>query len=288
MNRSDAKRTILQMFRKSLMVQSDVPGPHVVDNEPLLARWSQGSLGPAERETLVSHLAACAECREVVERMLEAGALELPEVAVEEPVTLDRRSLWRSPAVWVLAAAAAVLLMIMPRWFFPDRTTELAMSLSLQDFGYALDGRSYGKTDLPVPSAERAHRLRELTEALADRPQDGKLLLEYGCLLLQEGRAADARRPFEAAVVLEPRNVYALTGLGVTLYELRQYQEARQAFQQAASLDPQRLVTQLNAAICLERLGLHDLAVPYWKRAYQLANQPTLRAGIQQMLTTGN
>ena len=69
----------------------DAPGngPHPVDDDDLLNRWSMGDLDEQEQNSLVDHLAHCSDCRMIVASMLETGSLVLPEVKADSPERKD-------------------------------------------------------------------------------------------------------------------------------------------------------------------------------------------------------
>ncbi|MCA9005525.1 MAG: tetratricopeptide repeat protein [Planctomycetaceae bacterium] len=73
----------------SARLQDVVGGPHLVDDDRLLNRWSMGALTKEEEEFLQSHLAQCAECRAIILNLLETGSLTLPGV---EESSLPRQS----------------------------------------------------------------------------------------------------------------------------------------------------------------------------------------------------
>jgi tetratricopeptide (TPR) repeat protein len=93
----------------------------------------------------------------------------------------------------------------------------------------------------------------ELDIALASAPNDPRVLLWKGLLLLQEPRADQARSSLEEAVDafgrvldLDPENYQAQRALGECLGALRMYAAADLAFQRAIRLQPDRLPAYLN------------------------------------------
>ena len=71
-----------------------------------LAAFVEGRLEGAERERVVTHLSACAECRRTVAHMGRALASgELPQVGRSAAA----RSRWQSPRVWVPLAASVLI-----------------------------------------------------------------------------------------------------------------------------------------------------------------------------------
>ena len=53
-------------------------GPHVADDDELLARWSAGYLSAAECRGITDHLAHCRRCSAQVAGMIQCGALAPP------------------------------------------------------------------------------------------------------------------------------------------------------------------------------------------------------------------
>ncbi|RAK59725.1 hypothetical protein DJ021_07865 [Phenylobacterium hankyongense] len=79
-----------------------------------------------------------------------------------------------------------------------------------------------------------------LRRALETAPAEARLHADLGAaLMLQKGRAADAEIVLRQALVLDPRQVEALTNLGVAVRKLERDAEAEAAFRQALALDPE-------------------------------------------------
>lgn len=80
-------------------------GPH--PDADMLTAFAEGALGKRERESVLGHLAACANCRAVLGAAAEAAEAE--REALRTPVTMPRRPTW---GVLAGLATAAVLLAV--------------------------------------------------------------------------------------------------------------------------------------------------------------------------------
>jgi len=284
MTRSNAKNALVRLFLDAFEQQQPHRGPHIAENDDLLVRWSLGTLDSEERKEIFQHLSDCPECRDAVALMIEEQALDFGEVAddarQEEPAApataglrpsrIGRHSTLRSKVPWAAAIAVGILILV-GLFCWPRERTRLAHSLALVEFKYHWDGRSYAKGG---PATDQEIREREpLEEALRESPRDVRLMLQYGHLLLEQGNDREAAKQFEDALNIEPGNVDALTGLGVAMYMQKDIgiEAALAQFRDAAGRDPDHFAAQLNTAICLESLGRRNEALPYWRRAYELA-----------------
>ena len=80
--------------------------------------------------------------------------------------------------------------------------------------------------------------LANLDQALARKPDYPAALTTRGGILAEEGRWVEARRDFEAALKLDPRDDGALYGLSQALREARDYGGAQQALGELVSRSP--------------------------------------------------
>ena len=87
----------------------------------------------------------------------------------------------------------------------------------------------------PAPSAPRDAAVEERPKEPKDPPPDmgPEQLVAQGNKLLENGRAAQARKLFERALEKRPGYPAALSGLGITMYEARQYASALNALRKA-------------------------------------------------------
>jgi putative zinc finger protein len=89
------------------------PDPSRLCLEPdLLAAWVDGTLDADASRAVIAHLADCAECRTLAASL--AGALADPTVSREVAKLEGRRPRWVYPISISAAAAAAVLLVLLP------------------------------------------------------------------------------------------------------------------------------------------------------------------------------
>lgn len=90
---------LLHLLR--IVDRSSVPaaGPHIVDDDDLLDRWSAGDLTRVEHSGLLQHVTLCAECSDILQEMLLAEALEFPAVAaVDVSGSQERQNLFPEAA----------------------------------------------------------------------------------------------------------------------------------------------------------------------------------------------
>ena len=297
MNTPDVKDTLVRLLREAFDAQPVPVGPHVVDDEDLLARWSMGELDAAEHEEIISHLADCPECREIVPLMVENGALVLPNASVpvpESPTARPPLAERRPTAVGqslsakivkfgALAIAASLLVAVFLFW---PRETRLGQSLALTEFDFELDGGSYGMSLRVLPDETR----QQWDAKIAERPLEVRLRLEYGRLLLEHNHADDAITHFDEALKLEPNNADAHIGKGAALYEKaynensNNFEPALEQFRLALAQRPDDVSAQVNAAICLERLGRSGEAAKHFQEAYRLTDDSEMRDRIRTHL----
>ena len=90
-----------------------------------------------------------------------------------------------------------------------------------------------------------AGALKAFDAALALRPNDAEALGAKGFVLRRQGHLA-AIDALTQALVLDPRNISLLNGLGETRTAVAQYAQAAQLFQRALDLDPENVQTKLD------------------------------------------
>jgi tetratricopeptide (TPR) repeat protein len=103
------------LFRSALDGLPVPPGPHPLEDDELLACWSQGQLSPAQNERFLDHLSHCSLCRR------ELVALYGEDLAEEPGVLRTRAGFWRQRSRVLLAAAAGILVVLLPLayWSWP-------------------------------------------------------------------------------------------------------------------------------------------------------------------------
>jgi tetratricopeptide (TPR) repeat protein len=96
-----------------------------------------------------------------------------------------------------------------------------------------------------------------------------RVLLAKGQYAGSVGRYDLAERAFREAVENDPRNVEAVTNLGIALANLGRIDEAREKLQDAVRLDDANALAHFNLGLVLDRQGRDDLAI----KEYELARR---------------
>lgn len=128
-------------------------------------------------------------------------------------------------------------------------------------------------------------RVRSLTAAAEQRPQDAAIRVELGNVYFDAERFPEAVRWYEAALKIDPRNVNASTDLGVSFYYMSQPDRALEQFQKSLAIDPKHTKTLLNMGI-VRAFGKEDLkgAAEAWEQVIALApNSEEGRAARQAL-----
>ena len=107
----------------------------------------------------------------------------------------------------------------------------------------------------------------------ADRnPKDAETRVQLGNLYFDAERYEDARKWYEAALTVDPRNVNASTDLGIAYYYSSQPDRALAQFDKSLAIDPKHSKTLLNIGI-VRAFGKQDLdgAEKAWQRVLDVA-----------------
>ena len=75
-------KLLRQLFSEAVRAQPTPVGPHVVDDDELLACLSGGRLSPADREQVTSHLASCEHCRRELLELMRAGVVQVADESI--------------------------------------------------------------------------------------------------------------------------------------------------------------------------------------------------------------
>ena len=118
----------------------------------------------------------------------------------------------------------------------------------------------------------RREALAAMERQISLDPVASIFLLERGRAALDEGRAADARRDFEAAVQAEPGSPAGYQYLGNLLVLKKRYREALAVYEKGLSGIPGSSELAYNAAVAALRMGDRPLARAYALRV--LASDP--------------
>jgi tetratricopeptide (TPR) repeat protein len=128
-------------------------------------------------------------------------------------------------------------------------------------------------------------RVRALTTAAQQRPQDAAVRVELGNVYFDAERYPDAVKWYEEALRLDPKNINASTDLGVCLYYMNQADRAIAQFEASLAIDPKHTKTLLNLGI-VRAFGKQDLkgAALAWDQVIALAPaSPEGRAAKQAL-----
>ncbi len=141
----------------------------------------------------------------------------------------------------------------------------------VRDYGYETNGQRLIK-DFSIPEITATVRRidAEWVAAIEAFPDAIDLRLNYGHFLMEQNDFQRAETVFAEAVVREPRNVLARTGLGLALFQQNRpetIQRALEPFQKAVELSPNDPGVNMNLAVCLTRLGREAEAHPYFEKA---------------------
>jgi Flp pilus assembly protein TadD len=126
-------------------------------------------------------------------------------------------------------------------------------------------------------------------EGLEKYPADRRL--RYGRAMAAEklGRLQDAEADLRTVIKLHPNDADSLNALGYLLtVNTERYQEARALIEQALTLQPENPAILDSMGWVDYKLGLHDQAEAYLRRAYRLQDDPEVAAHLGELLWTTN
>ncbi len=175
-----------ELLRAALRSDPRAAGPHITDDEELIACWAGGLLPGNE---VLDHLAECDSCRREVLRLVADGLLELPQE--QRAVIRPRRLRWRGPAA--LAFAATLLLAVGAYLWLHDRAPPRDPVLAAAKAD--LDERRYGD------AVTRLETWLDGEHPAADREQAKALLERAGYETAREELTGG--RPSQADAVVE-------------------------------------------------------------------------------------
>ncbi len=127
------------------------------------------------------------------------------------------------------------------------------------------------------------------SEGLEKYPADRRL--RYGRAMAAEklGRLQDAEADLRTVIKLHPNDADSLNALGYLLtVNTERYQEARALIEQALTLQPDNPAILDSMGWVDYKLGLHDQAEAYLRRAYRLQDDPEVAAHLGELLWTTN
>ena len=289
----------------------DTPCPSDLD----LARFVEGTLPPDARTLMVTHLAGCDDCREVVATVVAAqdvddlsAARVAPTPAPPLPADAAAAappSWWRAPRTWAGALAAAALLVFAVRAASvrPDIAVDTSAAAVWTDLAAVvgptrtLEARlSHLPNHVPLRAPTRsaaadtgfaAHALAaRLAERAALPAPDLSARHAAAVAALVAGRADEAVTRLDAVLAAVPA---AAPGRADLLADLAaahaaladqttrdQWAAALAAAEQALAIDAAHEAARFNRALALERLGRRDAAAAAWR---DLAGDAATTAG---------
>jgi len=123
-----------------------------------------------------------------------------------------------------------------------------------------------------APAVLDEARVRALTSAAEQRPQDSAVRVDLGNAYFDAERFADAIKWYEDALRVDPKNVNASTDLGVSYYYTNQPDRAIEQFQKSLAIEPRHTKTLLNMGI-VRAFGKQDLqgAAQAWEQVIAIA-----------------
>ena len=131
-----------------------------------------------------------------------------------------------------------------------------------------------GTPSAQAPPAFDEARAAALKTAADRNPADAESRVQLGDLYFDAERYDEARRWYEDALRVDPRNVNASTDLGIAYYYSNQPDKALAQFDKSLAIDPRHSKTLLNVGI-VRAFGKQDLdgAEKAWQRVLEVAPQ---------------
>jgi cytochrome c-type biogenesis protein CcmH/NrfG len=136
-----------------------------------------------------------------------------------------------------------------------------------------------------APAVLDEARVRALTSAAEQRPQDAAVRVDLGNAYFDAERFPDAVKWYEDALRIDPKNVNASTDLGVSYYYMSQPDKAIEQFQKSLAVEPRHTKTLLNMGI-VRAFGKQDLkgAADAWEQVIAIAPESNEGRAAKQAL----
>jgi hypothetical protein len=276
------------------LAQSD--GPHVADDQDLLARWENGLLTEEGHAAVLQHLAVCHECSQFIGDMTRAGVMHLnggvdidspseaqtdseAVVTLARPVRDTERSLRSTPwyAVTAVACALAVIIGLSVSRSDPEslevrladaKFGRLTHYLSQQDFAaIVVPGLAKsGDQSVVQPDETRDQEIQRLTALSQQRPEKSEHQLDLGQLLLEAGRYDEAESQFLTVAQRHPDNMSARLGIGLVQFRRGQIEAAERTFAEISGNGPVSVSARVNQVICLLALDRKPESREIWNK----------------------
>lgn len=106
-------------------------------------------------------------------------------------------------------------------------------------------------------------------EIMAEMTNDPEILYNYGVCLSEMGRVEESVPPLQACTEIEPGYAHAHAALGFSYIKLGELEKAEETLGNAAKNLPEDPWINRNLAGLLAKLGKHDKALPFFKRAQE-------------------
>lgn len=98
-------------------------------------------------------------------------------------------------------------------------------------------------------------------QLLARKPDDLRVLNDFGTFLMRGGYRAAARTVYERALAIDPQSALAHANLANVFFAGNAYDEARRHYEAALAIDPQNAAAHQGISYALTRLGREDDAL---------------------------
>ena len=245
-----------------------------------LAAFVDGTIDPAGRARVVAHVAACADCAELVGEVVRT-AEEIPVETRGKVLWMNRRGL--AAFGGLVAVAASLLLFVLNRGAALDPLVaavgneRLTLARPTGGFQYGpLRSRVRGSSDSTnyqlLAEAKKLHDRALQTNAAAD-------LHAAGVGQLVTGDTTNALDSLQSAARLAPDDATILTDLGATYLtrfvdrgDHSDAAAALDAFDRALALSPPLAEAWFNKALLLERMNRPADALTAWNKYLELSD----------------
>lgn len=84
MTKEEQTAMVLNLMKAASDDQPIPDGPHVLDDEELVACWENNLITSKQREEIIAHLADCPLCRRELAEMMEEGLIEFSQLESDQ------------------------------------------------------------------------------------------------------------------------------------------------------------------------------------------------------------
>ena len=188
----------------SARLQAEAVGPHPAPD--LLAAYAENSLSPQDRPPLLTHLAACADCR-------DALYLALPELDTQ-PVLKPSYQSPRLAARWATLAASVVVLgavLLTNREFYQHSpSVQPYAEAPKQKIAELKQPTADRSADAQAPAIQAAPKVRPPLKHMTAKPQASMQFDQSGEVHFAAPQAASAAKQVSAAGLSSDETAFAL------------------------------------------------------------------------------